>query len=136
MLRISVAFGKDGAFAVGLILLNVVFMLILGFGSAKYEGHYEAEPSKADGESKMISFSKAKKLADKTKEDLKKKSAQKKPTVRKSSAPKKAAPKKAKTSTAKTKSNAKPKAAPKAETKAKQRKQIPDYIDAKQRIDF
>lgn len=31
-------FGKSGGFAVGLILLNLIFTCILAFGSAKYEG--------------------------------------------------------------------------------------------------
>lgn len=32
------SFGKDGGFAVGLILLPAVFYPILGFGNAKYQG--------------------------------------------------------------------------------------------------
>jgi len=32
------SFGKDGAFAAGLVLLSPIFMLILGFGSAEYQG--------------------------------------------------------------------------------------------------
>ena len=32
------SFGKDGAFTVGMILLSPIFMLILGFGSAEYQG--------------------------------------------------------------------------------------------------
>ena len=32
------SFGKDGAFIVGMILLSPIFMLILGFGSAEYQG--------------------------------------------------------------------------------------------------
>ena len=32
------SFGKDGAFTVGMILLSPIFMLILGFGSAAYQG--------------------------------------------------------------------------------------------------
>ena len=36
--KLAKAFGKGGGFAVGLILLPVVFYPILGFGSAQYEG--------------------------------------------------------------------------------------------------
>ena len=36
---IAKKFGKDVGFAVGLILLPVVFYPILGFGSAQYVGH-------------------------------------------------------------------------------------------------
>tara|TARA_B100000029_G_scaffold295820_1_gene289122 strand:+ start:254 stop:700 length:447 start_codon:yes stop_codon:yes gene_type:complete len=32
------SFGKDGAFAAGLVLLSPIFLLILGFGSAEYQG--------------------------------------------------------------------------------------------------
>ena len=32
------SFGKDGAFAAGLVLLSPIFILILGFGSAEYQG--------------------------------------------------------------------------------------------------
>ncbi len=39
MIEISKAFGKTGGFAVGLILLPIVFWPILGFGKAKYEGN-------------------------------------------------------------------------------------------------
>jgi len=38
MVELAKSFGKDGAFAVGLILLAPIFLLILGFGSAKYQG--------------------------------------------------------------------------------------------------
>jgi hypothetical protein len=31
-------FGKDGGFVAGLILLNPIFLLILAFGSAQYQG--------------------------------------------------------------------------------------------------
>ena len=31
-------FGKDGGFLAGLILLNPIFLLILAFGSAQYQG--------------------------------------------------------------------------------------------------
>ena len=34
--KLARAFGKSGGFAVGLILLNPIFILILGFGSAQY----------------------------------------------------------------------------------------------------
>ena len=36
--ELAKSFGKDVAFAIGLILLGVVFIPILGFGSAKYQG--------------------------------------------------------------------------------------------------
>ena len=34
--RLAKSFGKSGAFAVGLILLNTIFVAILAFGDAKY----------------------------------------------------------------------------------------------------
>jgi uncharacterized membrane protein YhaH (DUF805 family) len=37
-LDIAKAFGKSSAFAVGLILLSPIFVPILGFGSAQYQG--------------------------------------------------------------------------------------------------
>ncbi len=36
--RLAKAFGKSGAFAVGLFFLNVVFMPILAFSDAEYKG--------------------------------------------------------------------------------------------------
>ena len=36
--RLSKAFGKSTGFTVGLIFLPVIFMLILGFGDAQYQG--------------------------------------------------------------------------------------------------
>ena len=38
MVELAKSFGKDVAFAIGLILLGVIFLPILGFGSAKYQG--------------------------------------------------------------------------------------------------
>ncbi|MCD7970089.1 MAG: DUF5684 domain-containing protein [Alistipes sp.] len=35
--RLSVAFGKDTAFTVGLIFLSFIFIPILGYGDAKYQ---------------------------------------------------------------------------------------------------
>ena len=37
MINLAKAFGKSTGFAVGLILLNTIFILILGFGSAEYQ---------------------------------------------------------------------------------------------------
>lgn len=37
MINLAKAFGKDGGFAVGLILLNTIFIMILAFGSAEYQ---------------------------------------------------------------------------------------------------
>lgn len=37
-IRLAKAFGKSTGFAVGLIFLNTVFTLILGFGDSKYVG--------------------------------------------------------------------------------------------------
>jgi hypothetical protein len=37
MHRISVRFGQGAGFTVGLVLLHVIFLLILAFGSAKYQ---------------------------------------------------------------------------------------------------
>ncbi len=38
MLDLAKSFGKGTAFAIGLILLSPIFMCILGFGSAQYQG--------------------------------------------------------------------------------------------------
>lgn len=37
MVKLSKRFGKSGAFAIGLILLNVIFMAILAFGDCDYD---------------------------------------------------------------------------------------------------
>ena len=37
MINLAKAFGKEGGFAVGLILLNTIFMMILAFGDAEYQ---------------------------------------------------------------------------------------------------
>ncbi len=37
---VSKAFGKSGAFTVGLIFLSFIFFPILGFGKARYQGNY------------------------------------------------------------------------------------------------
>ena len=37
MINLSRAFGKEDAFAVGLILLNTIFIMILGFGKSEYQ---------------------------------------------------------------------------------------------------
>lgn len=36
--KLSQAYGHGACFAIGLILLNPIFMLILGFGSSEYQG--------------------------------------------------------------------------------------------------
>lgn len=36
--KLAKAFGQGGAFAIGLIFLNPIFMLILGFGDSEYIG--------------------------------------------------------------------------------------------------
>jgi len=38
MLDLAKSFGKDNMFAAGLILLNPIFLAILGFGEAEYQG--------------------------------------------------------------------------------------------------
>lgn len=38
MLDLARAFGKGAGWAIGLIILPFIFMLILGFGQARYEG--------------------------------------------------------------------------------------------------
>lgn len=38
MLDIAKSFGRGVGFGVGLILLNPIFMMILGFGSSEYQG--------------------------------------------------------------------------------------------------
>ena len=35
--KLAKAFGKDAGFVVGLVLLNSIFMMILGFGKAEYQ---------------------------------------------------------------------------------------------------
>ena len=40
-IKLAKVFGKGGGFAVGLIFLNTIFTLILGFGSAEYVGPQE-----------------------------------------------------------------------------------------------
>ena len=42
MINLAKSFGKSGGFAVGLILLEPIFIFILGFGSAEYQGKVEA----------------------------------------------------------------------------------------------
>lgn len=37
MYKLAKAFGKDGAFTVGLVLLNTIFIMILAFGSSEYQ---------------------------------------------------------------------------------------------------
>ena len=37
-IRLAKAFGKSGGFGVGLALLAIIFLPILAFGSAKYDG--------------------------------------------------------------------------------------------------
>ena len=37
MVKLAKAFGKGDGFAVGLILLNTIFIMILGFGSSSYQ---------------------------------------------------------------------------------------------------
>lgn len=37
MNNLAKAFGKDSAFTVGLVLLNTIFMMILGFGKSEYQ---------------------------------------------------------------------------------------------------
>ena len=37
MIKLSRAFGKEDAFAVGLVLLNTVFIMILAFGKSEYQ---------------------------------------------------------------------------------------------------
>lgn len=41
MIQLAHAFGKSTGFGVGLIFLSPIFMLILGFGGATYEGPQE-----------------------------------------------------------------------------------------------
>lgn len=40
-IKLAKSFGKNGGFAVGLILLPFIFQCILGFGSAQYQGIQE-----------------------------------------------------------------------------------------------
>lgn len=39
MNHISISFGKSTGFTIGLVLLNFIFILILAFGDAKYQGN-------------------------------------------------------------------------------------------------
>ena len=41
--NLSLSFGKDGGFTVGLILLGIIFLPILAFGDAKYVGPGEQQ---------------------------------------------------------------------------------------------
>ena len=41
--NLSLSFGKDGGFTVGLILLGIIFLPILAFGAAKYVGPGEQQ---------------------------------------------------------------------------------------------
>ncbi|MGN0308947.1 MAG: DUF5684 domain-containing protein [Lachnospiraceae bacterium] len=41
--KLSISFGQGTAFTVGLVLLNTIFLLILGFGSAQYQGNSSQE---------------------------------------------------------------------------------------------
>lgn len=43
MIKLSRAFGKEDSFAVGLILLNTVFIMILAFGKSEYQLNKENE---------------------------------------------------------------------------------------------
>ena len=43
MVKLSRAFGKEDAFAVGLVLLNTIFTMILGFGKSEYQLNKEKE---------------------------------------------------------------------------------------------
>jgi len=45
MIELAKAYGKDGGFAVGLILLPIVFFPILAFGDAKYVYGDKAQPA-------------------------------------------------------------------------------------------
>ncbi|MGI6109126.1 MAG: DUF5684 domain-containing protein [Eubacteriaceae bacterium] len=45
-LRLAKAFGKGTGFGIGLIFLNPIFMMILGFGSAEYLGNPEEAQTK------------------------------------------------------------------------------------------
>jgi hypothetical protein len=50
MIDLAKSFGKGTGFTVGLILLQPIFILILGFGSAKYLGNTPAAPACAGGD--------------------------------------------------------------------------------------
>jgi Family of unknown function (DUF5684) len=45
MIDLAKSFGKGTGFTVGLILLNFIFLLILGFGSARYLGPAAGAPA-------------------------------------------------------------------------------------------
>lgn len=47
-INLTKAFGKSNAFAVGLVLLNPIFSLILAFGNAKYIGNGNNKTNKAN----------------------------------------------------------------------------------------
>jgi hypothetical protein len=50
MFGLAENFGKSGAFAVGLILLSIVFFPILAFGSSEYIGEAGAQPVRVEAE--------------------------------------------------------------------------------------
>ena len=43
MVKLAKAFGKGDGFAVGLILLNTIFIMILAFGSSEYQLNNSSE---------------------------------------------------------------------------------------------
>lgn len=47
---LSKSFGKDEAFTVGLVLLNIVFLPILAFGDAQYQGPYGFKGQQIDSD--------------------------------------------------------------------------------------
>lgn len=87
MYKLSFAFGKGAGFTVGLIFLNIIFMLILGFGSSKYELFTSKENAKKVEEGKLIKF-KLKNSATSKSEP------KKKPAAKPKASPKKESPKK------------------------------------------
>ena len=50
MNHISISFGKSTGFTIGLVLLNFIFILILAFGDAKYQGNNGNNLLKTDKE--------------------------------------------------------------------------------------
>ena len=81
MIKLSKAFGKNDLFTVCLVVLDFVFMLILGFGSSKYvlldEDHFNekiVKPIKEPKKSKKESVKTKKTSKSKKSENLQKSS--------------------------------------------------------------
>ena len=53
MLRLAGKFGKGPGFGVGLVLLSPLFLPLLAFGDARYQGEAAAAPAPGEGEASV-----------------------------------------------------------------------------------